>query len=215
MEPYVTGNVIKRLRKAMGLTQKALAARLGVSSKAVSKWETAGGLPDIGLIEPLSAALGVSVTELIAGEAVVNRNRSANLLRSKFYVCPLCGNVLHAAGEAVISCCGITLPPLEAEEADDDHTVTVCRAEDEYFITISHEMTKTHCISFAAHVTGDRLQLVKWYPEGNADTRFSLRGGGYLYWYCNRHGLMRQSVKALCAADRQGSLDPAENGRIV
>ena len=42
---------------------------------------------------------------------------------------------------------------------------------------------------FVAFVTSDRLQLVKLYPEGNPETRLSLRGAGKLYWYCNRHGL--------------------------
>ncbi len=195
MNTYITGAVIKRLREAKGITQTELAQLLDVSSKAVSKWETAKGLPDITLIEPLCRALGVSVMELMSGEPVINQNRSANLLRSKFYVCPLCGNILHATGDAVISCCGITLPPLEADDADDEHTVTIERVEDEHFVTVHHDMTKTHYISFVAFVTGDHIQLVKFYPEGNAETRFRFRGNGYLYIYCNRHGLMKQAVR--------------------
>lgn len=122
MNTYITGATIKKLREAKGLTQLQLAEKIGVSSKAVSKWETAKGLPDITLIEPLSQALGVSVLELMSGETVINKNSSANILFSKFYVCPVCGNIVRTTGEAVISCCGITLPPLEAEEADSDHT---------------------------------------------------------------------------------------------
>lgn len=195
MNRYITGTVIKRLREERGITQAALAKKLGVSDKTVSKWETAKGLPDISLLEPLAVALGVSLTELFSGEQVINRNRSANLLRSKFYVCPLCGNILHAVGDTIISCCGIPLPPLEAEAPDEAHALTIEQVENEAFITIHHDMTKTHYISFIAHVTGDRLQLVKLYPEGNAETRLSLRGGGMLYFYCNRHGLMKQSAK--------------------
>ena len=195
MNTYITGAVIKRLREAKGITQTELAEQIGVSSKAVSKWETAKGLPDITLIEPLSKALSVSVMELMSGDTVINRNRSANLLRSKFYVCPLCGNILHATGDAVISCCGITLPPLEADDVDEAHAITIERVEDEHFVTVHHEMTKTHYISFVAYVTGDRMQLVKFYPEGNAETRFQFRGSGYLYICCNHHGLMKQSIK--------------------
>jgi desulfoferrodoxin (superoxide reductase-like protein) len=66
--------------------------------------------------------------------------------------------------------------------------------EDEHFVTIHHPMTKDHYISFVAYVTCDRVQLVKLYPEGNAETRLQLRGMGYLYYYCNRHGLFRQKV---------------------
>ena len=194
MNTYVTGATIKRLREAKGITQAELAEKIGVSSKAVSKWETAKGLPDISLIEPLSQVLGVSIMELMSGDTVINKNISCNLLRSKFYVCPICGNIIHTSGEAVISCCGITLPPLEAEEVDDAHQMVIEKVEDEQFITVQHPMTKSHYISFIAYVTGDRFQMVKLYPEGNAETRFQLRGSGYIYLYCNKDGLMKQKV---------------------
>lgn len=194
MNNYVTAGAIKALREKKGLTQSQLAKIINVSDKAVSKWETAKGLPDITLIEPLASALGVSVPELMSGEQVTNNNVSANLLRSRFYVCPVCGNVIHANGNAVISCCGITLPALEASEADSEHEITVETVEDESFITVKHSMTKQHYISFAAFVSSDRMQLVKFYPESNAETRMNLRGGGTLYIYCNRHGLMKQKV---------------------
>lgn len=192
MNTYVTGTTIKQLREAKRLTQTELGEKIGVSSKTVSKWETAKGLPDISLLQPLSQALGVSVIELMNGEQITNRNRSSNLLRAKFYVCPVCGNVLWGFGNAMVSCCGVTLPALEAEEPDDAHTLTVETVEDEHFLRLPHPMTKEHCISFAAYVTTDRIQLVKFYPEGNAQTRMQLRGHGILYWYCNRHGLFCQ-----------------------
>ena len=132
--------------------------------------------------------------ELMSGDTVINKNTSSNILRSKFYVCPVCGNIIRTTGDAFISCCGITLPSLEAEEVDDAHEVTVERVEDENFITVKHEMTKTHFISFIAHLTSDRVQFVKLYPEGNAETRFQLRGRGYLYICCNKHGLMKMKV---------------------
>ena len=194
MNTYVTGNTIRQLREKRNLTQAELAEIIGVSSKTVSKWETAKGLPDISLLQPLAQALGISLIELMNGEHITNRNIAANMLRSRFYVCPICGNVICSAGNAVVSCCGVTLPPLEAEEGDHDHAVTVERVEDEHFITVHHPMTKQHFISFLAYVTSDRLQLVKLYPEGNAETRLQLRGRGYLYWYCNLHGLFRQKI---------------------
>ena len=194
MDNYITGATIKRLREAKGITQTQLAEQIGVSDKAVSKWETAKGLPDITLIEPLAKALGVSVMELMSGNTVINKNISSNILRSKFYVCPVCGNVIRTTGDTVISCCGITLPPLEAEDVDEAHGVTVEKVEDEHFITVNHEMTKTHFISFIAYLTSDRVQFVKFYPEGNAETRLQLRGRGYLYIYCNKHGLMKKMI---------------------
>lgn len=194
MDTYITAKTIKRLREKRGLTQSQLAQIIGVSDKAVSKWETSKGLPDILLIEPISKALGVSVMELMSGDTVINKNTSSNLLRSKLYVCPVCGNVIHSMGVAVISCCGITLPALEAEEPDADHTVTTEPVEDEKFIKVHHCMSKEHFISFIAYVTDDTIRLVKFYPEGNAETRMQFRGRGYLYIFCNRHGLMKMKV---------------------
>ena len=192
MNTYVTGTTIRQLRESRRLTQAELAEKLGVSSKTVSKWETGKGLPDIGLLKPLAQTLGISVIELMNGQHIINQNISANMLRGKFYVCPICGNAIHALGNTVVSCCGITLPPLEAEDADDEHVVNIEAVEDEHFITIHHPMTKQHYISFVAFVTTDRLQMVKLYPEGNAQTRLQLRGMGHLYYYCNRHGLFRK-----------------------
>ena len=194
MNTYVTGTTIKQLREARKLTQAELAEKIGVSSKTVSKWETGKGLPDISLLQPLAQTLGISVIELMNGERIINRNVSANLLRGKFYLCPLCGNVIHSTGSALVSCCGITLPPLEAEETDGAHGITIENVEDEHFITIDHPMTKEHFISLLAFVTYDRVQLVKFYPEGNAQTRLQLRGMGRLYWCCNRHGLFMQKM---------------------
>ena len=194
MNNYVTGGTIKSLREKRNLTQAELADKIGVSSKTVSKWETGKGLPDITLLQPLASALGVSLIELMNGEPIANHNVSGNMLRSKFYVCPLCGNIIHTTGAALISCCGITLPALEAEEPDDDHGVTVEHVEDEHFITVPHPMTKGHYISFIASVTSDRLQMVKLYPEGNPETRLQLRGRGYLYYYCNQQGLFKKKI---------------------
>ena len=192
MNTYVTAAAVRSLRENAGLTQVELARRIGVTDKAVSKWETGKGLPDISLLQPLAEALGVSVTELMNGEPVTNRNKSANLRRSKMYVCPVCGNMIHSIGDAVISCCGISLPPLEGEEPDEAHRLTVENVEDEQFLTVHHPMTKEHHISFVSFVTTDRIQTVKFYPEGEAQTRMQLRGMGTLYWYCNKHGLFKQ-----------------------
>ena len=194
MEQYVTGSVIRALREKKELTQRQLAERLSVSDKTVSKWETGKGLPDISLLEPLAAQLGVSVAELLRGEWVENRNRGGSVPRASFYVCPVCGNVLHSLGAAVVSCCGVALPPLESEEPDAEHEIAVEPVEDEFYVSVRHPMTREHHISFLAFVSDERLELVKLYPEGDAAARFSLRGGGWLYAYCNRHGLMRRRV---------------------
>ena len=189
MDKYVTGAVIRKLRENKKMTQEELAEKLFVSSKAVSKWETGQGFPDVSLIEPLAKALGISVIELLSGEDIRNINRASNMNRCKFYVCPVCGNVIEATGEAVVSCCGITLPPLDAEECDDEHRINVETVEDEYYVTVDHPMTKDHYISFLAAVSDDGIQLKKLYPEGPCEARFRIRAVRKIYAFCNRHGL--------------------------
>lgn len=194
MNNYVTGSAIRALREQKGYTQKQLAERLLVSDKAVSKWESGRGLPDISLIEPLAKTLGVSVAELLSGEYVQNRNRHGNMLKSRFYVCPVCSNAVFATGEGAFCCCGVQLPPLEPEEADDAHEILTERIEDEHSVRMRHPMEKTHYISFYAYVTADRVQFVKLYPEQNAEARFNLSGRGALYALCNRHGLFQTRI---------------------
>ena len=194
MDNYVTGAMIRSQREKKNMTQEELAARIHVSGKAVSKWETGKGYPDISLIEPLAEALGISVLELLSGDAVQNTNRSANMTRSRLYVCPVCGNVIQTIGDAVISCCGITLPPQEAESPDEDHRINIDTVEDEYYVSVDHPMSKDHYISFLLDMTDLGSQLVKLYPEGNAEARFKMNRVRYIYAFCNRHGLFRVSV---------------------
>lgn len=195
MDKYITGAVIRKLRESKKITQEELAKRIHVSSKAVSKWETGQGFPDISLLEPLASALDISVIELLSGEDIQNRNRSSNMMKCKFYVCPVCGNVIQATGEVVVSCCGITLPVLDPETADADHMIHVEIVEDEYYITIDHPMNKEHYISFFAAVSDYRIQFVKMYPEGNAAARFKMDYVKYIYAYCSHHGLFKQKIK--------------------
>ncbi len=194
MDMYVTAQAIKRLREERKITQSELAETLGVSSKTVSKWETARGLPDISLVEPLAKALGVSVIELFNGEYRINENAACNLKKSKFYVCPICGNILHGTGAAVVSCCGITLPEAEPEAEDDAHKPEVKYTDSRHYVRLSHPMTKEHYISFIAYVTDGHFEMKKLYPEGNGEADFLGRGHGYIYAYCNQHGLFRVRV---------------------
>ena len=212
MDNYVTGAVIRALREKQNMTQEELAQKICVTGKAVSKWETGRGFPDIGLLENLGKALGVSVIELLSGESITNRNKACNMARGNFYVCPVCGNIIHTTGEAVISCCGITLPalepePLEAENPEADpleaetnetvegHAIRIERIEDEYFVSLNHPMTKDHYISFLAALSDQGLQLVKLYPEGPAQARFKIAGVRRIYACCRLHGLFCRKVR--------------------
>ena len=214
MNPYVTGNVIKELREKCQLTQVELAEKIGVSDKTISKWETAKGYPDISLLEPIAKALGVSMTELVTGNAVSNVNISANMLRSKFYVCPICGNIIHSMGEAVMQCHGILLSPCQPEETDENHMIFIERVEDEYYIRIEHDMTKQHYISFIAALSSDKIQMIKLYPEGNAEARVKINGVKKILFYCNRDGLFSCTIlKGI--DDKQASYDDAEERKVL
>ena len=161
MNQYVTGAVIKELREKSKLTQAELAEKLNVSDKTISKWETGKGYPDISLLEPIAEVFGISITELISGNTISNLNVSANMLRSKIYVCPVCGNVVHSMGELSFSCHGVQLMPEQAEISDDNHKILIERVEDEYYVQVDHEMTKKHYISFIAALSSDGLQMIK------------------------------------------------------
>lgn len=194
MNQYITGMMIKELREKINLTQAELAEKLCISDKAVSKWETGKGYPDISLLEPIAEVFGVSVAELISGNTADNKNISANMLRSKLYVCPVCGNIIHSMGEAVISCHGVSLTPTASEETDEHHKIFIERIEDEYYVQIEHDMTKTHYISFIAALSSDKIQLLKLYPEGNAEGRFKMNGVRKILFCCNRDGAFFANV---------------------
>ena len=214
MNQYVTGAVIRELREKKNLTQAELAEKLCVSDKTISKWETAKGYPDISLLEPIARVFGVSITELISGNAVINANVSSNMLRSKFYVCPVCGNIVHSMGEAVLHCHGVLLTPCQAEETDETHKIFMEKVEDEYYVRIEHDMTKKHYISFNAAVSSERIQMVKLYPEENAEARFQINGVKQILFYCNRDGLFSINVmKGI--DDKEPSYDDVDERRAL
>ena len=194
MNQYITGSIIKKLREDKKITQQQLADKLSVSDKTISKWETGKGYPDITLLEPIASELGISVIELMAGESVSNTNKSFNMMKVKFHVCPVCGNIICSSGSAVISCCGIVLPELEVENDVKNHEIIVEKIEDEYYVKISHEMTKQHYISFIAAIKDNGYDLIKLYPEGEAEARFKIARTEFLYYYCNHHGLFRKKL---------------------
>ncbi len=194
MDCTKTGKLIRRLRLSAGLTQRELAARLFISDRAVSKWERGLGLPDVSLLGALSKELGVDLSGLISGELEENDANGGNMKKIKFYVCKKCGNVIAALGEASVSCCGMTLSPVEPVKADEDHRLCVEDVENEYYVTSAHEMTKEHYISFAALVTGDTLIMKKLYPEWDMQTRIPRVAHGKLIFLCTKHGLMYQII---------------------
>lgn len=188
------GSLIYELRKDKNMTQKQIADLMNISDKTISKWERGLGCPDISLLPELSQILGVSIDRILSGQINLNDLVGGNMNKLKFYVCPQCGNLMTATGNATISCCGKTLEPLVAKKVEEGHKLDIEPVEDELYVTTEHEMTKEHYISFVAYVKGDRALITKQYPEWNMQFRFRKSGHGKLYFYCVNHGLFYQIV---------------------
>lgn len=186
--------IIKELRQRKNLSQGELADIIGVNANTVADWEEGKSLPDTTIIEQLSKALNISIIELINGEYVTNTNISANMLKLKFSICPVCGNIIHSMGEGIHCCCGITLPTIAPIPENERHTINCETIENEYYVSMTHGMTKEHHMSFIAYVTDNRCEIVKLYPEQKAEARFLNRGKGTLYAYCNLHGLFQKKI---------------------
>lgn len=194
MDLQKTGKLIAELRHEKGMTQQALADKLGISAKAVSKWETGHGFPDISLISELSGIFGVDVSKIICGEMPKVRSEGNNVKKTTFFVCEKCGNILTSIKDAEVACCGRKLIPLTAKKPDGAHTINVENVEDDYYITFPHPMTKEHYISFVSYVRFDRVLTVKLYPEQGGELRIPQMRGGKLYYFCSTHGLFELTI---------------------
>ena len=192
MDQIKTGGLIRALRTQKGLTQKALAEAVGVGDKAVSKWERGLGCPDVSLLPELSRVLGVGLEALLSGALDANDQERGNMKKLKCYVCPDCGNLITAAAEADLSCCGRTLLPLEPQKPEEP--LSVEKIDGSWFISSPHPMTKEHYVSFVALLTGDTLFLRRLYPEWDLQTRIPAFSHGILLWHCTKHGLFRQII---------------------
>lgn len=188
------GKLICTLRKEKDMTQKQVANLMNISDKAISKWERGLGCPDVSLLPELSQILGVNIEEILLGKVVLNETVAGNMKKLKFHVCPQCGNLVTATGDAGISCCGKRLEPSVATKATGGHLLNIEPVEDELYVSSSHEMKKEHYISFVASVTGDKVFIVKQYPEWDLQFRLGKLGHGKLYFYCSNHGLFYQLI---------------------
>lgn len=188
------GEVILRLRKERGMTQKQLAQQLHITDKAVSKWERGLGCPDVSLLAKLSQVLGADLTALLSGTLPNDETAGGNMKKATYYVCPVCGGITMTTGQAELSCCGRKLAALAPQKAAENEKLHLEKVEDEWFITTSHPMTKDHHIAFVAFAAGDRVQLIRQYPEWDLQLRIPARGHGTLLWYCTEHGLFYQYI---------------------
>lgn len=196
MNPIQTGNLIRTLRQRRGLTQKMLAEQIGVSDKAVSKWERGCGLPDPALLASLAEALNTDADALLRGELPLNHRASGKLKRCAFYVCPACNNLILSTDGARVHCCGRHLEPLKPQQENSDHELNIEKNDGEWLITSRHEMTREHHIAFVALIFDDTLLLRRLYPEWNLETRLPNFRRGTLLYYCTQHGLFTKALSA-------------------
>ncbi len=194
MDQIKTGALIRAQRLRQGMTQLQLAEQIGVSDKTVSKWERGCGAPDIELLPALSTALGVDTTALLSGALAENERSNGNLRKTRFFVCPACGNLILATDEADICCCGQRLKPLKAQKPDAEHTLTIEKNDGEWYITAAHPMQREHAIAFVALLNGDTLTIKRLYPEWNLEARLPYLAHGTFLWYCTRDGLFYQHI---------------------
>lgn len=194
MDQMKTGMLIRMLRQRRQMTQLQLAERIGVSDKAVSKWERGRGAPDISLLPALSEALGVDTKALLRGDLEENEMTNGNLKKMRFYVCPDCGNLLTSTDGGTLNCCGKQLEPLPVQKAAGEDRLDISLSDGEWYVTGGHAMVREHDLSFMAFLTGDTLVMKKLYPEWGLEVRLPHFAHGTLLWYCTRHGLFAQEV---------------------
>ncbi|NLF80775.1 MAG: helix-turn-helix domain-containing protein [Clostridia bacterium] len=190
MDCEKTGRLLLTLRQERAMTQKQLAEALGVSDKTVSKWERGLGCPDVSLLPLLALELGVSTDRLLGGDLRPQPAAAGNIRKTRFYLCPCCGNIATSSADTDISCCGRRLAPLEARPADAEHQPSLEQVEDEYYLRFPHEMSKEHYLSLCAYQSWDRMLLIKLYPEQEAALRLPRMSRGRLLIVCNCHGLL-------------------------
>ncbi len=189
-----TGMIIRQLRQEKGLTQKQLAEMINVSDKAVSKWECGGGCPDISLIEELAKVLCTDTQTLLSGQKNENEREEGNMKKTSFYICRSCGNIITAANDAAISCCGSRLTALTPQKANDSQQLNVEETDGELYITSAHEMTKECYIAFVAYLNESTLIMARQYPEWSLQARLPLYRTGRLVWYSTKDGLLYQEI---------------------
>ena len=194
MDQVKTGALIKKLRGEKGLTQKQLADRLHVSDKAVSKWECGGGCPDISLLTALAEVFGTDIQVLLDGGAEKNAKENGDMKKIRFYVCKDCGNIITAASDAAVTCCGNKLTALLPKAADEADMLKVRDIGGEWHITADHEMTKDNYISFVAYVGDSCVMMFRQYPEWEVNIELPMFRAGRLVWYCDDCGLQYQEI---------------------
>lgn len=157
----------------------------------------------------VSERFGLSLSEQQMEWLMQNRYESLEQLTDDELLCAMRSIFDHSGGSLEhlrsidretlyrIACSGTvdgTYLEQEAEECDAGHLIEVETVDNEYHISLSHPMEKNHYISFVAFITSSNVEVVKLYPEQDISLRFRKKGHGYIYVFCNRHGLFQTII---------------------
>lgn len=160
--------MILEMRTQKGLTQKDLAEMIHVSDKAVCKWETGHGCPDITILSELSRALGIDIPSILSGELPSKKYCGGNLRNLTFFRCACCGNLIASTSTVELNCCGKRLSGIKLREKGVQFRnlkSSVLETDGEFYVTMDHAMEKTDFIAAVFAVYYDRIITVPLYPE--------------------------------------------------
>lgn len=190
MDCYKIGKLIAKLRKEKNLTQNELAIQLNVTNKAISKWETGVGCPDISYWADLPTILEFDILQMIGGELTNNKINSGNMKNIKIHCCETCNNILVSTGESTIFCCGKKLNFLNPVNKEQNVSYTKEAIDYDLYLTFNHEMNKDNYLSFIVYTINEQVTIIKLYPEQNPEVRIPKSKRLNLYVYSTNIGLM-------------------------
>ncbi|MCQ2592541.1 MAG: helix-turn-helix domain-containing protein [Treponema sp.] len=191
MNAEKTGAIIKEARIKKGLTQKQLAEAISVTDKAVCKWETGHGCPDITLLSQLSKVLEIDIQSILRGAIVKSPDIAGNMNRVQFYRCPTCGNLVTSVKKIEISCCGNKLVAVEARRSDEKKYIPIISEFDGQFsVRFDHPMTKEDYIANVITVQYDKIMVINLFAEQEAIVTLPQIGGLRIFLITSKDGLI-------------------------
>lgn len=111
----------------------------------------------------------------------------------KFYVCPVCGNVVITTEEKNVTCCGQELKNQEVKKAEGKHIIKVENVNGQVHLTSEHGMTKEHHLNFIAYGKENQYLIVKLDTEKPVDVLLEEVEGAEIIFGCNQHGVWRNN----------------------
>ena len=152
------------------------------------------GLPDISIVEELAKALHVSLTELFTGDLKTNENVSGNIKKNTILCMPDLWEHYNSCRRREFFLLWNNTSKAGSRNRWGRAFTFVETVDNEFSIVMKHSMSKGHYVSFIAYVTSGSVEIVKIYPEQDISVRFRKKGHGFLYGYCNRHGLFKKYI---------------------